>query len=515
MALRCLRLLLAVAILLASSCFCKGEVSATWNHCYDTAVFNRSSFPVGFVFGTASAAYQYEGAAKEDGKGPSMWDYYTHNHPEKIVDRSTGDVALDQYHRYKEDIRILKDMNLDAYRLSISWPRILPTGHLRDGVNKKGVDHYNNLINELLANGIQPYVTLFHWDIPQALQEEYGGFLSERVVEDYKDFVNVCFKEFGDRVKHWITMNEPYIFAYMGYGSGSQAPGRCSAWQNLNCTGGDSAIEPYLVNHHLILAHATAVRLYKEKYQASQKGTIGVTLYTNWIIPYSKSPRDKAAALRVIDFVLGWFLHPITYGDYPRTMRALVGKRLPTFTEEQSKFVKGTYEFIGINYYSANYAAHSDRSNVPPSVVTDPHSNQTTERNGIPLGPVAASSWLYVYPRGLWNLMLYLKKYYNNPIIYITENGIDEANNTTLPLEKQLADENRISYYYGHLQYLKKAIDDGARVKGFFAWTFLDDMEWGSGYTVRFGLNYVDFQNGLKRYPKHSAIWFKNFLRKY
>ncbi|KAM1394717.1 hypothetical protein PS2_030283 [Malus domestica] len=194
--------------------------------------------------------FQYEGAAKEDGRGPSIWDTYTHKHPEKIADGSNGDVAIDQYHRYKEDVGIMKDMELDAYRFSISWSRLLPNGTLSGGVNRKGIDYYNNLIDELLRNGLKPFVTLFHGDVPQALEDEYGGFLSPRIV-------------------------------YMGYAVGTQVPGRCSSWQNLNCTGGDSAIEPYLVAHHLLLAHGAAVELYKNRYQATQKGLIGITLVSN------------------------------------------------------------------------------------------------------------------------------------------------------------------------------------------------------------------------------------------
>ncbi|KAL3752090.1 hypothetical protein ACJRO7_012847 [Eucalyptus globulus] len=508
--------LVCILVLVSSASLCKAEYGSFKPSDYDTILLNRSSFPAGFLFGTASAAYQYEGAANEDGRGPSIWDYFTHKYPGKIADGSNGDVAIDSYHRYKEDVGIMKEMGLDAYRFSISWSRILPKGKLEGGINKEGVQYYNNLINELLAHGIQPFVTLFHWDLPQALDEEYGGFLSSHVVDDFRDYVEVCFKEFGDRVKHWITLNEPWSYAVSGYANGQLAPGRCSDWQMLNCTGGDSGTEPYIVTHNQLLAHATAVKLYRDKYKASQKGVIGITLVSHWMVPYSDAEHNQNSALRALDWMLGWFLDPITYGTYPRSMRSLVGKRLPKFTKEQSLLVKGSFDFLGLNYYTANYARYMHYSNaLNSSYLTDARTNLSTERNGIPIGPEAASSWLFVYPSGIQSLLLYVKTKYQNPLIYITENGIDEFNNSTLPLEQQLSDYMRIDYYYRHLSYLHKAIKDGVNVKGYFAWSLLDNFEWSSGYTVRFGINYVDYKNGLKRYPKQSALWFKSFLDKF
>ncbi|XP_050224064.1 beta-glucosidase 12-like [Mercurialis annua] len=483
---------------------------------YDPVSLNQSSFPAGFLFGTASAAYQYEGAANEGGRGPSIWDTYTHRYPGKILDGSTGNVANDAYHKYKEDVGIMKEMGLDAYRFSISWSRILPKGKLNGGVNKEGIKYYNNLINELLANGIKPFITLFHWDLPQALEDEYGGFLSYKIVDDFRDYAEICFKKFGDRVKHWITLNEPSSYSNGGYAMGYLAPGRCSSWLQLNCTGGDSATEPYIVTHNQLLAHAAAVKLYRANYKAKQKGIIGITLVSHWFIPYSNAKHHQNAAKRAIDFMFGWFMDPISNGDYPHTLKSLVGNRLPKFLEEQSKMVKGSFDFLGLNYYTANYAAYVHYSNaINASILTDSRANLSSERNGIPIGPKAASDWLYVYPRGIRDLLLYTKNKYNNPLIYITENGIDEVNNAaTLTLEEQLADNMRIDYYYSHLSFLKKAIKDGANVKGYFAWSLLDNFEWSNGYTVRFGINYVDFKDGCKRYPKLSAHWFNKFLKK-
>ncbi|KAM0941505.1 putative beta-primeverosidase [Dioscorea sansibarensis] len=232
------------------------------------AAFDRSSFPSDFVFGAASSAYQVEGSWNSDGKGPSIWDTFTHTQPWKIADGKTGDVAIDFYHRYKDDVKLLKSLNMDAFRFSISWTRILPTGSLRGGINRKGVEFYNNLIDELLAHGMRPYVTIFHWDTPQGLESKYGGFLSRNIVDDYRDFAEVCFKEFGDRVKHWITFNEPYSYCSRAYDLGTFAPGRCSPWVG-NCTAGDSGREPYIACHNIILAHAATVKVYKEKYQVN------------------------------------------------------------------------------------------------------------------------------------------------------------------------------------------------------------------------------------------------------
>ncbi|WOL19486.1 beta-glucosidase 12-like isoform X1 [Canna indica] len=486
---------------------------------------NRSSFPAGFVFGAASAAYQYEGAASEGGKGPSIWDTFTHFHPEKIADRSTGDVAVDFYHRYKEDIEFLKYMGMDAYRFSISWPRILPNGSLSGGVNKEGIQFYNNLINHLLANGLQPYVTLFHWDLPQALESQYKGFLSPLVVDDFREYAEICFKEFGDRVKHWITFNEPLSFCVNGYSTGLFSPGRIEAQ------------EPYLCAHHQLLAHATTVKLYRDKYQAiimfnryrstvlpifqfacisayiyiyivqflqaTQKGKIGITLVSHWFMPYSENSKaDNEAVSRALDFLLGWFMDPLSEGDYPFSMRALVGDRLPKFNPEQSGMVQGSFDFIGLNYYTTYF---SRSISLLEQVNISYESDSRTQLSG----------WIQLalrYPQGFRELLLYIKNKYNNPVIYVTENGVDEVNDESWPLDKALQDEMRIEYHMKHLYFLKEAIREGVDVRGYFAWSLLDNFEWGDGYTVRFGLIYVDYKNGLKRYPKSSASWFRKIL---
>ncbi|GFQ08591.1 beta-glucosidase 34 [Phtheirospermum japonicum] len=247
---------------------------------------SRASFPEGFVFGTASSAYQYEGAVKEDGRGPTIWDKFAHSFG-KVVDFSNADVANNQYHLYPEDVQLMKDMGMDAYRFSISWSRIYPNG--TGEINQAGFDHYNNLINALLAQGIEPYVTLFHWDLPQSLEDRYTGWLSPQSINDFATYAETCFKEFGDRVKHWITFNEPHTVSVQGYDVGLQAPGRCSILLRLFCRAGNSATEPYIVAHNLLLSHATVVDIYKKKYKPKQRGSIGISLDSFWYEPATNS----------------------------------------------------------------------------------------------------------------------------------------------------------------------------------------------------------------------------------
>ncbi|XP_075499954.1 beta-glucosidase 13-like [Primulina tabacum] len=480
----------------------------------DLSNFSRSSFPTGFVFGAASAAYQYEGGAFEGGKGASIWDTFTHRFPEKISDGSNGDVAIDLYHLYKDDVKLMKSIGLDAFRMSISWPRILPNGKLSGGVNKEGIAFYNNLIDELLANGITPFVTLFHWDLPQALEDEHRGFLSPLIVDDFKDFAEICFKEFGDRVKNWITLNEPFSFANGGYDGGvvgNLAPLRCSPW--ANCQQGNSATEPYVVAHHLLLWHAQAAKLYKQTYLPIQKGQIGVTLVTHWIVPYSSSILDVKAAQRALDFMYGWFVNPLVYGEYPMIMREILGNRLPEFTNDQTTLLKGSFDFLGLNYYTGNYAAHVPSSNgVNVSSSTDNMARLSTDIDGVPIGDPTGVSSFYVYPKGLRDLLIYTKEIYNNPTIYITENGMGDLNSGNFKVDTE--DSQRTDFYNRHLRAVREAIEHGVNIKGYFAWSFLDNFEWNSGYTLRFGLCHVDYKNGLKRTLKSSALWLKNCLQK-
>ncbi|KAL8151684.1 hypothetical protein V2J09_021492 [Rumex salicifolius] len=473
----------------------------------DAKKLSRGGFPKGFVFGTATSAYQVEGMANKDGRGPSIWDAFV-KIPGIEANNATADVTVDQYHRYKEDIDIMHNLNFDAYRFSISWSRIFPKGSGK--VNWKGVAYYNRLIDYMLKKGITPYANLYHYDLPLALEKKYMGLLSRRVVKDFADYAEFCFKTFGDRVKNWMTFNEPRVIAALGYDNGLDAPGRCSKTYG-NCTAGNSATEPYIVAHNLILAHASAVHRYRQKYQKQQKGRIGILLDIVWYEPLTKGKADGLAAQRARDFHLGWFMDPIVYGRYPKTMQEIVKERLPKFTKEEIKMVKGSMDFVGINQYTAFYMYNPPPSKKPnpPGYQEEWHAGFAFEKNGKPIGPRANSYWLYEVPWGIYKTITYVKERYGNPTVILSENGMDDPGNVTLT--KGLHDTERINYYKSYLTKLKKAIDEGANVIGYFAWSLLDNFEWRLGYTSRFGIVYVDFKT-LKRYPKMSAYWFKKLL---
>lgn len=473
----------------------------------------RASFPKGFVFGTASSAFQYEGAVKEDGRGQTIWDTFSHSFG-KVVDFSNADVAVDQYHRYNEDVQLMKDMGMDAYRFSIAWSRIFPNGS--GEINQAGVDHYNNLINALLAKGIEPYVTLYHWDLPQVLEDKYEGWLNPKIIKDFATYAETCFQKFGDRVKNWITFNEPHTFAVQGYDVGLQAPGRCSILLHAFCRAGNSAIEPYIVAHNVLLSHATVTDIYRQKYKSKQRGSIGVSFNVIWFEPATNTTEDIDAAQRAQDFQLGWFIEPLILGDYPRSMRSRVGSRLPAFSKSEAALLKGSLDFVGINYYTTFYAKNNSTNVIGVLLndsIADSGAITLPFKDGKAIGDKANSIWLYIVPQGIRSLMNYIKQKYGNPLLLITENGMDDANNPLISITNALKDEKRIKYHNDHLMNLLAAIkEDGCNVRGYFAWSLLDNWEWAAGYTSRFGLYFVDYNDKLKRYPKDSVHWFKNFL---
>ncbi|XP_038688539.1 beta-glucosidase 24-like [Tripterygium wilfordii] len=506
-------LVLVLVSLLWFSLLIDSSIADPLQYC-DAPYFDSSNFPDKFHFGAATAAYQVEGAAFV-GRGPSIWDNFTHTYPDRIADQSNGDVAVDFYYRYKEDIKRIKEMNLDSFRFSISWSRLLPNGKLSGSVSEEGVAFYNDLIDEIISNGLTPFVTIFHWDTPQALDEEYGNFLSYDIVSDFQDYAEQCFLLFGDRVKHWITLNEPVSYTNSGYNLGTFAPGRCSKFMNNACQAGNSSTEPYIVTHNLLLAHGAAVQLYREKYQEAQKGKIGITLISYWFEPYnSENPLDSVAASTAVDFMFGWYLGPITFGKYPQSMITNVGDRLPVFTAEQSKMLIGSIDFLGLNYYTTYYAAYNDTiSDI--SYTSDQHLTVHYSIEGIPIGPQATGSkWIYIYPNGIRYLLNYTKDTYNVSLIYITENGIGEADNSSLTLNEALYDPWRKEYYRCHLwNVLRSRNEYNVNVQGYFAWSLMDNFEWADGYTTRFGLYYIDYKDSFKRYAKNSVEWFMQFLK--
>nr|CAD1838413.1 unnamed protein product [Ananas comosus var. bracteatus] len=418
-----------------------------------------------------------------------------------IPNNATGEVTVDEYQRYKEDVNIMKKMGFDTYRFSISWSRIFPEGAGK--VNWVGVEYYDRLINYMLEQGITPYANLYHYDMPLALENEYMGWLSPRVVEAFADYADFCFKMYGDRVKNWFTFNEPRVVAALGYDNGFHAPGRCTGCP----LGGDSATEPYIVAHHLLLSHATAVKRYREKYQTCQKGKIGILLDFVWYEGLTNSTADQDAARRARDF----HVHsPYYIRAIPESMRKIVKERLPNFTCEEVEMVKGSADYIGINQYTTYYVKNFLNTSYL-SYSNDWHVEFLYERNGVPVGQRAHSDWLYIVPWGLYKAVTYIKENYGSPIMLLSENGMDQPGNVTLP--GALNDAQRINYYKSYITELKKAIDDGADVRGYFAWSLLDNFEWRLGYTSRFGIVYVDFKT-LKRYPKNSAYWFKNMIQR-
>ncbi|PIA46226.1 hypothetical protein AQUCO_01500029v1 [Aquilegia coerulea] len=477
--------------------------------------FSRLDFPPGFVFGAGTSAYQVEGATAEDGRKPSIWDTFTQEG--RTSDKGTGEVASDQYHKYKDDVKLMHKMGIDAYRFSISWSRLIPDGH--GAVNPKGLKYYNNLINELVSYGIEPHVTLSHFDIPQALQDEYEGLLSPKFIEDFTAYVDVCFKEYGDRVKSWMTFNEPNIQTFGGYGLGGLPPGRCSYpfGIGVNCSKGDSTTEPYLAAHNIILSHSAAVHLYKTKYQEKQKGHIGITLLGFWFEPINNSPENIAASKRTLDFHLGWFLGPLVYGRYPAIMRKIVGSRLPKFTENESKQLIGSYDFIGINHYLGVYVEDLPRTSdkfgsdyVRDISIKLIFTSGLLLRDFTRLKAVGTpiTEW------GLQKLLEYIKLKYKNPAIMIHENGYPEFSDGSSSLASY-NDTGRIEYLQRYIGSMLPSIRNGSNVTGYFVWSFLDCFEVVGGYTTHFGLYRVDFSDkDRKRYPRQSVHWYSNFLAK-
>nr|CAB3468790.1 unnamed protein product [Digitaria exilis] len=424
-----------------------------------TEALRRADFPQGFVFGTASSAYQYEGAVDEGQRGPTIWDTLTRR-PGRVIDFSNADVAVDHYHRYKEDVDLMKDIGMDAYRFSISWSRIFPNG--TGEPNEEGLNYYNSLIDTLLDKGIQPYVTLFHWDLPQALEDRYGGWLNLQIVE------------------------------------------------------GESSTEPYVVAHNILLAHAGAFHTYKQHFKNEQGGVIGIALDSKWYEPLSDVDEDTEAAARAMDFELGWFLDPLMFGRYPPSMQKLAGDRLPKFSSHASKLASGSVDFVGINHYTTLYV-RNDRMRIRKLVMNDASTDSATiptaYRHGKRIGETAASRWLHIVPWGMFNLMKHIKEKYGNPPVIVTENGMDDSNSPFSRLENVLQDDKRIQYHSDYMSNLLDAIrKEGCNVLGYFVWSLLDNWEWNSGYTVRFGLYYIDYNNNLTRIPKASVKWFSQFL---
>ncbi|KAG6907188.1 Beta-glucosidase 1B [Tephrocybe rancida] len=431
-----------------------------------------NKLPADFLWGFATAAFQIEGSTSAGGRGKSIWDDYSRT-PGKTQDGRSGDVATDSYRLWKEDIELLGQYGVKAYRFSISWSRIIPSGGRGDAVNPEGIKFYSDVIDALLSKGITPFV--------------------------------ICFEAFGDRVKHWLTINEPWCVAILGYGRGVFAPGRSS--DRERSAEGNSSTEPWIVGHSLIIAHASATKLYRESFKPTQKGRIGITLNGDWEMPYDDSPENVDAAQHALDFAIGWYADPIYLGHYPPYMNTVLGDRLPTFTPDEIALVKGSSDFYGMNTYTTNLARAGGEDEFQGNV-----DYTFTRPDGTQLGTQAQSAWLQDYPEGLRALLNYLWKKYKLPI-YITENGFAVKDENDMPLDQALVDTDRVNYFRGTTKNMLAAIyEDGVDVRSYFPWSFLDNFEWADGYITRFGVTYVDYET-QKRYPKASAKFLINWFK--
>ncbi|RMG59499.1 MAG: beta-glucosidase [Bacteroidetes bacterium] len=453
-------------------------------------------FPEGFIWGTSTSSFQIEGAWDKGGKGPSIWDAFCRI-PGRVHQGDTGEIACDHYHRYPEDIARMAEMGLKHYRFSISWPRIQPDG--KGKPNPEGIRFYSELIDRLLAHGITPWVTLYHWDLPLALQMEDDGWLNPDIATYFRRYAEICFEAFGDRVKHWITLNEPWVVAILGYGQGTFAPGRISNR------------EPYVVGHHLLRAHAEAVDCYRTQFQARQGGRIGITNNADWREPLTDSAEDKAAAERALEFFLGWFADPVYRGDYPAVMRERLGERLPTFSEAEKVKLTGSSDFFGLNHYTTSYAAQAQPGD---DLYAGIYGNgglsedQAVKLSADPTWEKTSMGWTIV-PWGCRKLLQWIDARYGRPEIIITENGcaFDDVVE-----DGAVHDQRRIDFARGYISACHEAIAAGVNLSGYFLWSFMDNFEWASGYSKRFGLHHVDFATGT-RTPKDSAHWYARVIR--
>ncbi|KAG5679623.1 hypothetical protein PVAND_009183 [Polypedilum vanderplanki] len=452
--------------------------------------------PENFKIGASTSSYQIEGGWNLDGKTENVWDTFTHNHPEKIEDHSNGDVAADSYHFYKKDVEALKYVGFNQYRFSISWSRVIANGTI---INKKGIEYYNNLINELILNRIEPVVTMFHWDLPQYLQN-LGGFVNPLITKYFEFYANVLFENFGDRVKIWITFNEPTLYCIGEYGEGRsgsyiKAPG----------------VGEYLCGHHLLISHANVYHLYKNKFYDKQKGEIGISLKLQYLYPKDETI-TKEFVERSLDLTNGWFINPIfsKNGGYPEELVKIFVKksieegtwsRLPIMSDELKKRIQGTADFMGVNYYSSELVEPKTQLDDSPQFDIDIGLTFSVDERW----PKSDSLWLYIVPEGLYDLLIWIRDRYKNPKIMITENGYADNG--------EINDFERIKYIKQHIAVILKAKSENCNIVSYMVWSLLDNFEWNIGYSAALGIFSVNMSSPLKeRTPKRSAKFFKNLI---
>lgn len=438
------------------------------------------TFPEGFLWGSATSSFQVEGASERDGRGASIWDTFCAT-PNKVLNGDTGQRACEHYTRYREDIALMKALNLQAYRFSIAWPRVLPQG--RGTINAKGLAFYDRLTDSLLEAGIKPLATLYHWDLPQTLQDE-GGWANRETLHAFCEYSDLMTRTLGDRIHHWATLNEPWVVAFLGNFTGEHAPGNTSLRLALQ------------VSHNLLVGHGMALDVIRAN---TPNGTqAGIVLNLNWMDAASDSEADHAAAERHNGFVSRWFLDPLYTGAYPEDMLRLYGADAPRIKNDDMPYLTRPMDFLGINYYTR--ALNAD---APISVQNPIGIRFVKSQNAY-----TAMDW-EVYPQGLENLLVWVHENYSPPAIYITENGCAYDD---VVQDGKVHDPQRLDYIQSHFAAAERAIEQGVPLRGYFVWSLLDNFEWAWGYKRRFGIVHVDFETQV-RTPKDSALWFRDFIR--
>jgi beta-glucosidase len=439
---------------------------------------DQAVFPNGFLWGASTASYQIEGAVKEDGRGESIWDRFSHT-PGKIANGDTGDIAADHYHRWRDDIEIMGELGLNAYRFSIAWPRIVPGG--KGAVNAAGLDFYDRLVDGLLDRGIEPWPTLYHWDLPQVL-EDAGGWRNRDTVEAFVDYTDAITRRLGDRVNHWITVNEPWVAAYIGHLLGFLAPGL------TDLKAANAAA------HLMLVAHGRAVEVVRSNVPEAKTG---IALNLGQVYPASDSQADAEAAHLIDGQTNRWFLDPLFRGEYPEDVVKRMGETMPEIESDDFRIISAPTDFLGINSYSPSYVAHDPASPFFGTRMVEQEGEHTTV------------GWL-VQPEALQDLLERVHREYQPQHIYITENGA--AFDDPVPVEGRVFDPRRRAYLHDHLTACANAIGNGVPLDGYFVWSLLDNFEWAQGYGKRFGITHVDYAT-QERTIKDSGRWYAEVTR--
>lgn len=443
----------------------------------------RNRFPDNFIWGAATAAYQIEGAVNEDGRGPSIWDTFSHT-PGKTDKGDTGDVACDHYHRWQDDVKLMQSLGLEAYRFSISWPRVIPQGF--GPPNERGLDFYDNLVDGLLEANITPFVTLYHWDLPQALQDK-GGWANRATVDAFVEYADAVVARLGDRVTHWITHNEPQVAAFVGHFEGRHAPGIQDPRIALQ------------VAHHLLLSHGRAVPVLRSARAGAQ---VGITLNLSPAMSASESPEDKSAAERLDMAFNRWFLDPLYGQGYPEALVELYGDMMPEIEGNDLDFIASQTDFLGINYYFPQTVRAVPLTQHPLGIAV-----RTPEEEVAAGREITAMGWP-VAPESFTELLKRVQSDYAPKAVYITENGA--AFDDTLE-DGVVHDRQRTAYLRSHFEAAWEALHAGVPLQGYFVWSLLDNFEWAYGYSKRFGIIYVDYPT-QERVLKDSARYYQRVV---